>query len=259
MTFHQTKRKKYGIDGTWIQWNRVNLLIRNYMKMDQKTAGGNSEAVEEESRSSLFNLDIKGLSVLLTKGLDLNHLYLLEQISRHADISSIAKAKDWRQTLIRKGFLTDEITLTKKGEQLFDEIWDGEVIVPQVFAKEDDPFEKWWSEAYPRTDAFEYKGKKFPGMQKKHFKKDECRKEYLAAINETKLSHEDIYWATICNVEEAKELSLVKGYSQIHYIPNSRRYLELRFFEPFIEAGRIRRNEQTTPSHNKKDPFNFSI
>jgi hypothetical protein len=229
------------------------------MKMDQGTAGAQSKVEIEESQSFLFNLDLGGLMVLLKKGLDINHLYILTMISQQVDLSAIPKANDWKQTLIRKGFLTESLTLTMRGEQLFEEVLNGEVVAPQVFSKQDDPFEKWWSEAYPRTDAFEYKGRKFPGMQKKHYKKEESRKEYWAAINETKDTHEDIYWATICNVEAAKELSLIKGHSQIHYIPNSKRYLELRFYEPFVEAGRVRRNERPPTSQSKKDPFSFSI
>lgn len=223
------------------------------MSLDIKELGGQDKTVEESSR---FNITLQGLALLLKKGLDLNHLYVLEKIVTQDFLLDQRVTRDWIQTLVRKGFLTTELQPTLKGDQLFLEVATGIENTVPVFTKKDDPFEKWWKEAYPDTDHFEYRGRVFPGVQSKKKEKELSRKYFWEGANELKIMADDIYWATIAHVEAAKEKSIQTGVSEITHIPNSERYLRQRCYLPFLEAGRQRRE---TPFSNRPDPYSHIV
>ncbi|NLR61104.1 hypothetical protein HGH93_23585 [Chitinophaga polysaccharea] len=203
-----------------------------------------------------FSICLAGLEFLTVKNLDLNHLYLLELISLGVLPVIEGRLKDWAQTLIRKGYLTIEHQLTLKGEALLINVQEGIEPKQQTLTKSEDPFEKWWSLAYPSTDRFQQAGRLFFGTQKKHLKKEKCRKLFWENVNQLKIDGDDIFWATTVQVEEAKLDSFQKNQSQLKFIPNSYDYLDKQCFLPFIEAGRQRRNKTTIIS---KDPFSFNI
>lgn len=206
----------------------------------------------------LFNITTEGLKVLLEKKMDVNGLYMLHLLSRGVQVSlDDLKVKSWIQTLKRKKYISAEGTISLKGKTLLKEVDTGMADLPAAYAKADDPFEKWWFEAYPATDHLEYNGRVFPGTQSKRVEKEECRQLFWDIINEGEYSWQDIYWGTRSNVNNAKELSLQSGRSEIHFIANSKRYLLLRKFVPFVEAGRkLAGNGMTEikqPSGNKYD------
>jgi hypothetical protein len=232
------------------------MVEEKFQKSPQPNNG--NQAIQQ---SSLFNIGIAGLTTLLEKRIDLNGLYLLHAISQGRALpTDNIKIKAWLQTLQRKKYVTDRGTITLKGKSLLNEVATGTKEVPVVYEKKDDPFEKWWKEAYPDTDHFEYNGQVFTGTQAKHEDKEECRKLYWEIVNEGEYTTEDIFWGTLCLVENAKKKSLQTGQSEIHYIPNSKRFLQLKKFVPFVKAGRSRftgaQQDHSTLSSNR---YNFDI
>lgn len=219
------------------------------------------EATSEQGQTvkdhrKYFYITANGLELLIGKGLDLNHLFVLELLSTGMNQKPEGRLKDWTQTLVRKGYLTSDFTTTLRGEALLSDIETGAEMPVTVFSKKDDPFELWWREAYPLTDRFEMGGKLYMGTQKKHWQKEKCRALFWDAINQLKLAIDDIYWATIAHIEEAKLLSLESGTSQLKFISNSYDYLKDHCFLPFLEAGRKRKS---SPLVKLKDPFTHNI
>jgi len=225
----------------------------DYLKPPEEDSKLNQPTVEYRK---YFYINENGLQLLISKRLDLNHLYVLELLSTGSNQKPEGRLKDWTQTLIRKGYLTGDYTLTLRGESLLADVQTGTETPTAIFSKKEDPFELWWHKAYPATDRFEMGGKLYLGTQKKHWQKEKCRILFWDAINQLKLGIDDIYWATIAHVEEAKLLSLENGASQLKYIPNSYDYLKNHAFLPFLEAGRKRKN---APVVNFKDPFTHNI
>lgn len=220
------------------------------------TNQGILSAEAQSSKSCHFNMEPGGVAVLLAKGLDINHLYVLEYLHIHKVLPNLNRVGDWIQTLFRKGYVTADNVVTLKGDQLLMEVGMGKEIEPIPYDQDSDWFLKWWLEAYPSTDAFNYKGVFFPGSQSKRDDKKESRKAFESAANEMRISQEDIYWATKAQISMAKEKSIQTGRSEITHIPNSLRYLQKRSFEPFIEAGR---NLKTKPNKSTTDTFNHVI
>ncbi|SEW21885.1 hypothetical protein SAMN05428988_3260 [Chitinophaga sp. YR573] len=223
---------------------------------DGKSESNNLHLDIEDTEAYLFNIRSEGRRILLKENLDFNLLYVLELAYQNNLLPVTGKIADWCQTLIRKSYLTSDYKITIKGKKVLKQVRFGEEIPDPQYSKHDDPFEYWWKNAYPTTDMFEISGRQFAGHQKKNLDKEQSRKYYWNIINEGEYSTDDIYWATICQMENAKQLSLQSGRSELHYIPNCPRYLYIRSFTPFIEAGR---NKRLNNNNIQSDPFTFSI
>lgn len=219
------------------------------------TSKCNETAIKDDT-SCLFNVGPAGLSILLESGLELNHLYVLEQIAFSCFIQGHIKLQNWVQTLVRKRYVTPELELTLSGTCLLEEVRHGRRNPMPQYTKADDPFELWWKNAYPHTDMFEYNGISFTGTQSKLEDKEGSRKQYWEGINELRITTDDLFWATVCQVDNSKKLSLRSGRSELRYLPNSYRYLKLRYYKPFIEEGRKRRSSAITDNSN---PFIFIV
>lgn len=211
---------------------------------------GTLEQPKAEAHISLFNVDIINVVAV---GIDLNMLYLLERAyiaPLKVDYNFNAKIKGWEQTLIRKGFLTEEGEITEEGRKVYTILSSqrGEKVVQykkekkEKKVKVETDFDRWWN-AFPASDNFVYKNKKFTGSRSMRIKKDLCVAKFKEIISEGKYTADDIIRGTENQVDAAKEESYRRGVNKVSYITNSERYLRERAFEPFIEMETRKKDE----------------
>lgn len=139
------------------------------------------------------------------------------------------------QTLIRKGLIseTDEKVTTQGKELLkFMETKEATKIVKRKPATTE--FEEWWK-AYPGTDTFTHKGKKFTGARSLRQNKEECRLRFDKILLEGEYTAAQLIEALAFDVLQKKENSVKTGTNRLSYMQNSLTYLNQRSFEPFIE------------------------
>ena len=111
---------------------------------------------------------------ILDKGYTLDHIYILKIIDEGFDVSVMikdsVKIAVLYQSLVRKGAIFDgKLSIIGKELLVFvDSKNKKRIIKPVANATE---FDAWW-ETYPRTDTFEYKGKKFTGSRSFRVRKD---------------------------------------------------------------------------------------
>lgn len=175
----------------------------------------------------------------------MNTLYLLECADKGTDPTSYidsSKVRAWKQTLIRKGYLLEEGRPTVAGLFVIKALkeTDGETLeirIDFIQNKNNSNFEKWWA-AYPSTDEFEHKGKKFKGNRGLRTNKAECKLKLLKVLEEGDYTIEDLIKALEVEVHMKKESSISEGENKLKYMRNSLTYLNQRTFENFIELGR---------------------
>ena len=139
------------------------------------------------------------------------------------------------QTLIRKGLITDtEDKLTTLGTDLlkFIETKEETKIVKRKPATTE--FEEWWK-AYPGTDNFIHKGKKFVGSRTLRSNRDECRLRFNKILLEGEYTAAELIAALEFDVLQKKENSVKTGTNRLSYMQSSATYLNQRSYEPFIE------------------------
>lgn len=206
----------------------------------------NIQELSEESASPTmgdttfhFKIPVEALSIILDQKADLNSVFLLHLLVNQIpfDENNI-HLSSWIQGLKRKGLLTEDRIVTLKGKQLLNAAMTAQFNPTQIPDKKNDPFEKWWKDAYPSTDYFELNGRVFNGTQQKKINKEGSRKLFYEIINEGLYTQDDIFDGTVFCIENAKELSLKSGKSEIQYISNSEKFLRIRQFAPFVEAAR---------------------
>lgn len=176
---------------------------------------------------------------LIKNSYSLDHIYLLKLIEASVDIQSMIdgsmKIAGLYQSLVRKGLVsvsTQEITQT--GRELLAYV-DSEVKEPIRRKKiSSSDFDKWWS-AFPSTDNFEYKNKKFMGSRALKRKRDECRIKFNKIIAEGDYTADELIDATLLDVFLKKEASVRQGENKLSYLQNSLTYLNQRSFESFID------------------------
>lgn len=203
------------------------------------------------------------LTIIQSKAMDINQYCLLCLVERGFDIRTIPdeRVKSWLQGLVRKGFVTNESTLTIKGEEFWKNISTVQFIPessePILYegSKQQlrDQFEYWWKNAYCKSNHFSFKGKSFMGTQKKDIKKEECFKHYATLVNSKKYTAMEILQGTLEHMRVAKELSFQTNDNKLTYIPNSERYLREEFFSVYIKKGE--QKDQDTGSAGPAQTF----
>ena len=136
---------------------------------------------------------------------------------------------------MRKGLIseTDEKITTQGVELLkFMETKEATKIVKRKPATSE--FEEWWK-AYPGTDTFTHKGKKFSGNRGLRQNKDECRLRFDKILLEGEYTAAQLIEALAFDVLQKKENSVKTGNNKLTYMQNSLTYLNQRSFEAFIE------------------------
>ena len=139
-------------------------------------------------------------------------------------------------TIIRKNLYTPEKSkLTPEGEEILEFLGKAEETAKIVKKKiNKDIFEAWWK-AFPGTDTFEYKGKKFVGTRALKAKKDDCKVKLNKILDEGEYTIDELIKALELEISQKKENSYKTGANSLKYMHNSLTYLNQRDFEPFIE------------------------
>jgi hypothetical protein len=153
--------------------------------------------------------------------------------------------------LYRKGLITEEGGITLLGNALLDFIDESTTSSTTTIQKIQIPetcFSDWWK-AYPGTDTFTHKGKRFSGSRSLKQKKDECKVKFNKILEEGAYTCDELIAALEYEVSQKKEASVKASTNKMMYMQNSLTYLNQRSFEPFIdlvrEGGRL---EETSSS-----------
>lgn len=175
---------------------------------------------------------------LIKKGYSLDIIYLLKLIEQRFDVEPLCegsmKIAALYQTLIRKGLVSENDKITLQGEELLKFIDSKEAtrIVKRKPATTE--FEDWWK-AYPGTDTFEHKGRRFTGARSLRQNKEECRLKFDKILLEGEYTAAQLKQALEFDVLQKKESSFKTNSNKLTYMQNSLTYLNQRSFEPFIE------------------------
>ena len=186
-----------------------------------------------------FNVTPSHFEQLLKQSYSLDHIFLLKLVEANIEIQPLIdgsmKIAGLYQSLIRKGLVSDVTQeITQIGRELLT-FADTEVKEPMKKLKQkSSDFESWWN-AFPSTDNFEHKGKKFPGSRALKRAREDCRIKFNKILAEGEYVAQDIVDATNLDVYLKKEASVRSGDNQLSFLQNSLTYLVQRSFEPFIE------------------------
>ncbi len=186
-----------------------------------------------------FNVTPSHFEQLLKQSYSLDHIFLLKLVEANIDIQPLIdgsmKIGGLYQSLIRKGLVSDVTQeITQIGRELLT-FADTEVKEPMKKLKQkSSDFESWWN-AFPSTDNFEHKGRKFAGSRALKRAREDCRIKFNKILAEGDYVAQDIVDATNLDVYLKKEASIRSGDNKLSFLQNSLTYLVQRSFEPFIE------------------------
>jgi len=189
---------------------------------------------------------------ILKRGFSIDQLLFLRLVSLNLDIEDIcsyAKIANLKDTCVRKGLLTSDLKISLEGQSLLDFINTEDSIKLPRKKSTTGPIESFWK-AFPSTDTFEHKGRKFAGSRALKTDKDNCRIKLEAIINEGEYTLDQIIKAVEYDVMQKKEQSVKTGQNKLTYIQNSLTYLRQRSFEPFIELIKEGKDIKQTENTN---------
>lgn len=200
-----------------------------------------------------LNVNPQQFEELIKRGYNLDTIYLLKLIDEQYDVSPLCKESmkiaSVYQSLIRKGLITQfDEKITTLGTDLLEFVNSKSTakIIRRKPATTD--FEEWWK-AYPGTDSFEYKGKKFTGTRAIRKAKDECRLKFDKILLEGEYTAAQLIAALNFEILQKKESSIETKTNRLTFMQNSVTYLNQRAFEPYIEL--IINGEQIKESDEK--------
>ena len=186
-----------------------------------------------------FNVTPSHFEQLLKQSYSLDHIFLLKLIEANIDIQPLTdgsmKIAGLYQSLVRKGLVSDVTQeITQVGRELLT-FADTEVKEPiKKLKQKSSDFETWWN-AFPATDNFEHRNKKFSGSRGLKRSREDCRIKFNKILAEGEYTAQLITDATALDVFLKKEASVKNNENRLSFIQNSLTYLTQRSFEPFIE------------------------
>lgn len=186
-----------------------------------------------------FNVTPSHFEQLLKQSYSLDHIFLLKLVEANIDIQPLTdgsmKIAGLYQSLVRKGLVSDVTQeITQVGRELLT-FADTEVKEPMKKLKQkSSDFETWWN-AFPATDNFEHRNKKFSGSRGLKRSREDCRIKFNKILAEGEYTAQLITDATALDVFLKKEASVKNNENRLSFIQNSLTYLTQRSFEPFIE------------------------
>jgi hypothetical protein len=186
-----------------------------------------------------FNVTPSHFEQLLKQSYSLDHIFLLKLVEANVDIQPLIdgsmKIAGLYQSLVRKGLVSDVTQeITQVGRELLT-FADTEVKEPMKKLKQkSSDFETWWN-AFPATDNFEHRNKKFTGSRGLKRSREDCRIKFNKILAEGEYTAQLITDATALDVFLKKEASVKNNENRLSFIQNSLTYLTQRSFEPFIE------------------------
>ena len=177
---------------------------------------------------------------LIKKQYSLDNIYMLKMIDEGIDLEEActgsARFNSLYTSLERKGLVSGgKVTMIGKELIVFTESESADKIIKRKPATGE--FAMWWA-AYPGTDAFEHKGRKFVGSRSLRQNKEECRLKFDKILIEGEYSIGELIAALEYDVLMKKENSVKTGNNKLSYMQNSLTYLNQRSFESFIELIR---------------------
>ena len=207
----------------------------------------------EKSIENSLNLILTAFhfTEILKRGFSLDQIAVLKITEFDLDITDLcldAKFRNITDTCVRKGLLTEDFKITLEGKSLIEYLTKEESIKLPRKKSTSGPIDSFWK-AFPSTDTFEHKGKKFQGSRALKTDKPECKIKLEAILNEGEHTLEQIVKAVEYDVLMKKEESLKKGQNKLTYIQNSATYLKQRSFEPFIDL--IKEGKEVKELKNK--------
>ena len=168
-------------------------------------------------------------------------MFLLSQIQSNNDVKSFVKGslklEVLYQGLIRKGLITEEGGITLLGRTMVSFL--EEEVIEDIKKVEipESCFDDWWK-AYPGTDNFVHKSKRFSGTRSLRQKKDDCRVKFNKILLEGEYTCEELINALNYEVLQKKEASVKEKANKLSFMQNSLTYLNQRTFESFVELIR---------------------
>ena len=177
---------------------------------------------------------------LVKKQYSLDNIYMLKMIDEGIDLEEActgsARFNSLYTSLERKGLVSGgKVTMIGKELIVFTESESADKIIKRKPATSE--FAMWWA-AYPGTDTFEHKGRKFVGSRSLRQNKEECRLKFDKILIEGEYSIGELIAALEYDVLMKKENSVKTGNNKLSYMQNSLTYLNQRSFESFIELIR---------------------
>lgn len=185
-----------------------------------------------------MNISPSHFEELIKKGHSLDTIYLLTLINEDYDVLSLCKESikidTLYKSLIRKGLIVDEKTISTLGKDLLAFIETPSVTKLERRKDTSTEFDDWWK-AYPGTDQFTYKGKTFKGTRTLRQNKEECKLKFNKILLEGEYTAKQLIDALLYDVSQKKENSVANKTNKLTYMQNSLTYLNQRTFEPIIE------------------------
>ena len=185
-----------------------------------------------------LNVTLYHFEELIKKTYSLDLIFLLKMLEEGIDTTELCansvRVCNLFQTLERKGLIGTDQKLTLQGKELLSFMEsEGEVKIAKKKAGPSE-FEEWWK-AYPGTDTFTHKDKRFTGSRSLRQNKDECRLRFEKILLEGEYTLADMLAALKFDVEQKKENSVKTGTNRLTYMQNSLTYLNQRSFESYVE------------------------
>jgi len=180
----------------------------------------------------------KHLTELANRGYSVEQVCLLKLIDDGDDIKEmIDSSAKWAavyQSAIRKGLIFEENKLTTDGKEIIIFIDSKEGKRIKKVAAQSTEFDLFWNE-FPKTDTFEYKGRKFTGSRGLRTARDDCRTKFSKIILEGEVTATQLVEALKLDVHQKKEMSYKTGTNKLSFMQNSLTYLNQRSYDPFID------------------------
>lgn len=206
-----------------------------------------------------LNISVHHLTEVLKKGYSFDQILMIGLIEEGVDfgpscVESIKIATIY-QSIIRKALISENgEKLTTIGQELiqFVNSKTNEKLIKKKPTNTE--FDQWW-QAYPGTDNFEYKNRKFVGSRSLRADKDNCRVKFNKILIEGEYSAIQLIEALNYDVLQKREMSLKQGTNKLTFMQNSLTYLNQRSFEPFIEL--LSKGETIKESEDVYDGINI--
>lgn len=217
------------------------------------------QEIENSQDSFIFNISREGFKEIQKSRLTLDQIFYLEACKYSLDLQGIVdsdKLMTWRQSLARKGLITDSQQVTIEGETLLKLVGSGlpfKGALEERKSKVASDFDRWWL-AYPPSNKLEIAGKVWKGTRGLRVSKEKCRTLFETIVNEGEYTADDIIRALEYEISLKTEESIRKNENAMGYMKNSHAWLYQRAFEGLVEESKG--NEGTKSINNQ---FNGEI
>lgn len=203
-----------------------------------------------EKSLELFNIGLDEFITIIKNGLSLDHIYMLQMYEQECDISVFSiKLKGYRLTLIRKGYLNEDNTLTGEGKSILktgdihETLKANKAKIKAKTEKIKTDFDRWW-EVFPSTDRI--KEANMDVTRNLQEAKSKCRELFREIVDKGEHTAEEIIKATAWDVQNRINISIKTRKNSLTFLQNSATYLRQRTFAAFIGLEINKKEEQSS-------------